>query len=148
MSDFLVNKVRFRTLNVIDDFNRGVLGIAIGAGMPATRVTRYLDQLAAWHGYPDRIRVDNGPEFTSTEFVEWANRHHIKIDYIKPGCPRQNAYIERINRTYRTEILDMYLFNNLKEIIEMTEGWIKFYNTERPHDSLNNMTSTEYRLAA
>ncbi len=148
MSDSLTNKVRFRTFNVIDDFNREVLGIDIGTAMAATRVTRYLDQLAAWHGYPDKVRVDNGPEFTSTKFVAWANRHHIKIDYIKPGCPYQNAYIERFNRTYRTEILDLYLFNNLKEVIDRTEDWIMLYNTERPHDSLNNMTPKAYKSAA
>ncbi|GAB2189795.1 hypothetical protein MAH1_14030 [Sessilibacter sp. MAH1] len=80
--------------------------------------------------------------------MEWANRHHIKIVYIKPGCPYQNAYIERFNLTYRSEILDLYPFNNLNEVIGVTEDWIKLYNTERPHDSLNNMTPTEYRLSA
>jgi len=148
MSDSLHNNVRFRTFNVIDDFNREVLGIDIGTGMPAARVTRYLDQLAAWHGYPEKVRVDNGPEFTSGEFIKWADKNHVKIDYIKPGCPYQNAYIERFNRTYRDELLDLYIFTNLNELIEMTDDWIKLYNTERPHDSLNDMTPTEYKLAA
>lgn len=148
MSDSLHNQVRFRTFNVIDDFNREVLGIDIGTGMPSARVTRYLDQLAAWHGYPDKVRVDNGPEFTSSEFTEWASNHGIKIDYIKPGCPYQNAYIERFNRTYRNDILDLYIFKNLQEVIDLTDDWIKLYNTERPHDSLNDMTPIEYKLAA
>lgn len=148
MSDVLNNKVRFRTFNVIDDFNREVLGIDIGTGMPSSRVTRYLDQLAAWHGYPDKVRVDNGPELTSFEFMNWAEQHGIKIDYIKPGCPYQNAYIERFNRTYRHELLDLYLFINLQEVIDKTEAWIKLYNEERPHDSLNDMTPIEYKLAA
>ena len=148
MSDSLHNHVRFRTFNVIDDFNREVLGIDIGTGMPAARVTRYLDQLAAWHGYPEKVRVDNGPEFTSTEFTEWADRHHIKIDYIEPGCPYQNAFIERFNRTYRNEILDLYIFTSLHEVIELTENWVDLYNTERPHDSLNDMTPVEYKLAS
>ena len=148
MSDSLHNSVRFRTFNVIDDFNREVLGMDIGTGMPAKRVTRYLDQLAAWHGYPEKVRVDNGPEFTSSEFINWADRHSIKIDYIKPGCPYQNAYIERFNRTYRNEILDLYIFTNLKEVIDFTDSWIKLYNEERPHDSLNNMTPAAYKSAA
>ena len=147
MSDRLHNNVCFRTFNVIDDFNREVLGIDIGTGMPAVRVTRYLDQLAAWHGYPEKVRVDNGPEFTSSEFTEWAGRHHIKIDYIKPGCPYQNAFIERFNRTYRNEVLDLYIFKSLHDVNEITENWIGLYNNERPHDSLNDMTPTEYKLA-
>ena len=148
MSDSLYNKVRFRTFNVIDDYNREALGIDIGTGMPSARVTRYLDQLAAWHGYPEKIRVDNGPEFTSFEFTQWAKQHGIKIDFIKPGCPYQNAYIERFNRTYRDEILDLYLFTNLQKVREMTDNWIKLYNTERPHDSLNDMTPIQYKLTA
>ena len=148
MSDTLHNKVRFRTFNVIDDFNREILGIDIGTGMPSARVTRYLDQLAAWHGYPEKVRVDNGPEFTSSEFTEWANQHDVKVDYIKPGCPYQNAYIERFNRTYRDEILDLYLFTNLQEVKALTANWMRVYNNERPHDSLNDMTPAEYRSAA
>ena len=74
-----------------------VLGIDIGVGMPSERVIRYLDQLAAWHGYPAKIRVDNGSEFCSFIFTQWAENNNIFIDYIKPGCPYQNAYIERFN---------------------------------------------------
>ena len=148
MSDRLYNKVRFRTFNVIDDFNREILGIDVNTCMPASRVVRYLDQLAAWHGYPVKIRVDNGPEFTSSQFVDWACQHGIKIDYIKPGCPYQNAYIERFNRTYRDDILDLYIFNSLQEVKKLTEDWITLYNHERPHDSLNDMTPIEYKNAA
>ncbi|WP_420840641.1 integrase core domain-containing protein, partial [Aliidiomarina quisquiliarum] len=101
-----------------------------------------------WHGYPEKIRVDNGSEFTSEVFTSWAKVHGIMIDYIKPGCPYQNAYIERFNRTYRDDVLDLYIFNNLNEVKQITENWIEFYNTERPHDSLNDMTPLEYRNAA
>ena len=148
MSDSLNNKVRFRTFNVIDDFNREVLGIDIATGMPSQRVTRYLDRLAECHGYPEKIRCDNGSEFTSHEFIRWAEAHDIMIDYIKPGCPYQNAYIERFNRTYRQEVLDLYLFTNLREVAEQTEQWVELYNTERPHDSLNDMTPIQYKMSA
>lgn len=94
------------------------------------------------------MRVDNGPEFTSFEFMQWAKKHDIRIDYIKPGCPYQNAYIERFNRTYRHEILDLYIFTSLQEVVDITETWIKLYNEERPHDSLNDMTPVQYKLAA
>ena len=148
MSDRLHNNIRFRTFNVIDDYNREVLGIDIGTSMPSLRVIRYLDQLAEWHGYPKQIRVDNGSEFTSSVFTDWASAHGVYVDYIEPGCPYQNAYIERFNRSYRNEVLDCYLFNNLNEVNMLTEDWIKVYNTERPHDSLNDMTPAEYRQVA
>lgn len=148
MSDSLHNKVRFRTFNVIDDFNREVLGIDIATSMPSLRVIRYLDQLAEHCGYPDKIRVDNGSEFTSGVFINWAQAHGIYIDYTQPGCPYQNAYIERFNRTYRDDILDSYIFNNLNEVKQLTEEWIELYNNERPHDSLNDMTPVEFRSAA
>jgi putative transposase len=148
MSDSLHNKVRFRTFNVIDDFNREVLGIDVATSMPSLRVIRYLDQLAQWHGYPEKIRADNGSEFTSEIFMNWAKAHNILIDYIQPGCPYQNAYIERFNRTYRDDVLDCYIFRNLNEVKQITLDWIELYNNERPHDSLNDMTPIEYRNAA
>ena len=148
MSDRLHNNIRFRTFNVIDDYNREVLGIDIGTSIPSLRVIRYLDQLAEWHGYPKQIRVDNGSEFTSSVFTDWASAHGVYVDYIEPGCPYQNAYIERFNRSYRNEVLDCYLFNDLNEVSQLTEEWIKVYNTERPHDSLNDMTPAEYRQVA
>ena len=113
--------------------------------MPSLRVIRYLDQLAEWHGYPKQIRVDNGREFTSSVLPYWASVHGV---YVEPGCPYQNAYIERFNRSYRNEVLDCYFFNNLNEVSKLTEDWIKVYNTERSHDSLNDMTPAEYRQVA
>lgn len=148
MSDTLQHGHRFRTFNVIDDFNREVLGIDINSGIRASRATRFLDQIAAWRGYPKQIRVDNGPEFTSSDFVDWAEQHDIYIDYIEPGSPYQNGYVERFNRTYREDVLDLYLFTSLDEVREYTDQWIELYNHERPHDSLNDMTPIEYLNAA
>ena len=148
MSDTLQHGHRFRSLNVLDDFNREVLGIDINSGIQAPRVTQYLDQIAAWRGYPKQIRVDNGPEFTSSEFTEWAKQHDIYVDFIKPGSPYQNGYIERFNRTYREDVLDLYLFSNLDEVRQETDRWIQLYNYERPHDGLNDMTPIEYLNAA
>jgi putative transposase len=148
MSDSLHNKLRFRTFNVIDDFNREVLGLDVATSMPSLRVIRYLDQLAEWHGYPEKIRADNGTEFTSEIFMNWAKAHNILIDFIQPGCPYQKAYIERFNRTYRDDVLDCYIFKNLNEVKQITHDWVQIYNNERPHDSLNDMTPIEYRNAA
>ena len=76
-------------------------------------MSRYLDKLAEYHVYPLKIRVDNEPEFTGRTFTNWKKSHGTTLDDIEPGSPDQNGYIERFNRTYRTEVLDLYLFNNL-----------------------------------
>ena len=143
MSDVLQHGHRFRTFNVVDDFNREVLGIDINSGITASRVTRFLDQIAAWRGYPQKIRVDNGPEFISAEFAHWAECHRIDIQYIQPGSPYQNAFVERFNRTYREDVLDLYLFKNLDQVRQITDDWILLYNYERPHDGLEDRTPIE-----
>ena len=127
----------------MDDFNWEVLGIDINSGIIAERFTRYLDQIAAWRGYPERIRCDNGPEFTSHKWATWAEQH-LYIDFIKPDKPYQNGYVDQLNRTYREDVLDLYLFSNLDEAMQITDDWIQLYNHERPHDGLNDMTPIEY----
>ena len=110
MSDALLNGRRFRTVNVIDDCNREALGIKASVSLPTRRVTELLDFIAYQRGYPLQLRLDNGPENISKEMVAWAKKHGVHIHYIQPGKPAQNAYIERFNRTYREEVLNMYLF--------------------------------------
>lgn len=144
MNDALINGRRIRTANVIDDGYRGGLGILVSYHLPAQRITRWLDQLGGQHGYPNCIRVDNGPENVSSHFQAWAKAHQIRIEYIQPGKPAQNAYIERFNRTYREAVLDMYLFRNIQEVQHITDTWLKHYNEERPHESLNHLTPMNY----
>ena len=145
MDNALVCGRHFRTLNVVDGFNHEALSIEIDLNLPALRVVRVLDRIAANRGYPVMLRMDNGPEFISLVLAEWAEQHAVKLEFIQPGKPTQNAFIERFNRTYRTEILDFYLFRTLNEVREITERWVSEYNCERPHESLNNMTPEEYR---
>jgi putative transposase len=104
------------------------------------------DKLAGYHGYPLKIRVDNKPEFTGKIFIDWAKSHGITIDYIQAGNPYQNGYIKRFNRTYHTDVLDLYLFNNLEQTRKVTEKWLTIYNARRPHEALNNMTPSEYKI--
>jgi len=144
MSDSLQCGRRFRTFNVVDDFNREALAIEVDLSLPALRVTRVLERIAAWRGYPDKIRMDNGPEFISTVLADWAETNDIKLEFIKPGKPTQNSYVERFNRTFRDEILNMYLFRTLNEVREITDNWVREYNEERPHDSLGDLTPWEY----
>jgi putative transposase len=148
MSDALWCGRRFRTFNVVDDFNREALAIEVDLNLPAERVVRVLDRVALWRGYPQRLRLDNGPELISVRLAQWAEEHQVKLDFIRPGKPMQNGFIERFNRSYREAILDMYMFQNLDEVREQTERWLKEYNEERPHESLGNLTPKEYLLAS
>jgi len=106
---------------------------------PAERVVRVLAQLFSWRGRPSRIRMDNGPEFISKRLECWAQEYHIEPLHIQPGKPAQNAYIERLNRTYREDVLDAYLFEHLEVVHSITERWLEDYNTIRPHQALQGL---------
>jgi len=147
MSDALWCGGRFRTFNLVDDFNREVLAIEVARSLTAERVVTALERVATWRGYPHKLRVDNGSELTSVKLATWAEQHGDTLEFIKPGRPMQNGIIERFNRTYRTEVLDMFVFKHLKEVQEITEGWVKQYNEERPHESLGNLPPKEYLAA-
>ena len=144
MSDALMNGRRFRTVNVIDDFNREALGIRAGFSLPAERVTEFLDEIAGMRGYPNELRVDNGPENISGTMSKWALKNGVKINFIQPGKPAQNGYIERFNRTYREEILNMYLFYDINHVQAITDEWLVKYNGERPHESLGDLTPWQF----
>ena len=146
MSDALFHGVKFRTLNLLDDFNREVIWIEIGLSIGARHMVDLLEWLIKERGKPKAIRVDNGPEFTSMCFERWCHKHRIEIKYIQPGKPVQNAYIERFNRTYRSEVLDMRRFESQHEVRQITYEWIKHYNENRPHESLGDLTPMEYLL--
>ncbi len=145
MSDALWSGRRFRTFNVIDDYNREGLEIEIDLSLPAQRIVRVLERISERRGYPKQIRLDNGPEMVSTTLAEWADEHGINLEFIKPGKPAQNSFVERFNRTYREEVLDSYIFESLDQVREMTESWLREYNEERPHESLGDMPPVEYR---
>ena len=146
MQDTLVTGVKFRTLNIIDDFNREVLCIAIDTSIKGKRVVNELTKLIMWRGKPDVIRVDNGPEFISEDLKRWARKNEIKILYIQPGKPMQNSYIERFNRSYRKGVLDKYLFENLEQVRILTGEWMWKYNNIRIHDSLLDLTPRQFLL--
>lgn len=146
MSDSLSNGRAFRTLNVIDDFNREALWIEVDTSLPAERVVRVLEHLIDWRGKPASIRMDNGPELISHRLESWAQEKHIELLHIQPGKPAQNAYIERFNRTYREEVLDAYLFDDLQEVRSITERWLEDYNTIRPHEALQGLPPRQFAL--
>jgi putative transposase len=155
MSDSLSNGRAIRTLNIIDDFNREALWIEVDTSLPAERVVRVLDNLLLWRAAPKQIRMDNGPELISQRLETWAGQKQIKLIHIQPGKPahlylrywrRQNAYIERFNRTFREDVLDAYLFDDLDEVRMITERWLEEYNTIRPHEALQGLSPRQFAL--
>lgn len=144
MCDSLVDGRRFRLLNIIDDYNRESLAIEIDTSLPALRVIRTLQRLIEMRSRPKTIRVDNGPEFISDKLQQWCDEQRIQLQFIQPGKPMQNGYVERNNGSLRKELLDAYLFFSLQEVREMAEEWQQDYNYQRPHESLGNVPPIEF----
>ena len=145
MSDTLYGGRRFRTLNILDEGVREALAIEVDTSLPAERVIRVLEQVVAWQGRPQAIGLDNGPELIADRFMTWCAEHGIELRYIQPGKPNQNAFIERFNRTYRTEVLNAYVFESLEQVREITAEWLQSYNEERPHEALAGLPPATYR---
>ena len=146
MHDQLSDGRCIRLFNLIDDFNREALAIDVDFSLPALRVIRSLEQVIQWRGIPEAIRCDNGPEYISGELQAWAAKHSIRIEYIQPGKPQQNAYVERFNRTVRYEWLAQYHFDDLAEVQDFATRWMWSYNHERPNMALGGITPKQ-RLA-
>ena len=144
MHDALYDGRRFRTLNVLDDGNRQALGIEVATSIPSQRAIRVMDQLIDLHGKPAALRLDNGSELTAHAFVDWAKDRQIDLRFIAPGKPNQNAFIERFNKTYRTEVLNAYVFESVEQVQQITEDWLTEYNEQRPHDSLGRVPPLTY----
>ena len=148
MHDQLETGKSFRLLNVIDDFNREALGIEIDFSLSSLRVIRALEQIISWRGRPKVIRCDNGPEYISSALQTWAESKHIKIEYIQPGNPQQNAYVERFNRTVRYEWLSQYYWKDLEEVQLFATKWMWSYNHERPNMALGGFTPKQHLAMA
>jgi putative transposase len=144
MCDSLVDGRRFRLLNIIDDYNRESLAIEIDTSLPALRVIRVLQRLIEMRTKPRTIRVDNGPEFISDRLQQWCDEQDICLQFIQPGKPVQNAFVERNNGSLRKELLDAFLFYSLQVVREMAREWQHDYNCERPHESLGFIPPIEF----
>ena len=110
---------------MVNDFNREALVIEVDLSLPALRVIRQLQRITAWRSYPGKLRMDNSPEFISVTLANWAEENNVELEFFKPGKPTQNSYVERFNRRYRDEILNMYVFRTLSEVREITDRWIR-----------------------
>jgi putative transposase len=148
MHDQLGDGRNFRLFNVIDDFNREALGIEVDFSLPSARIIRALEQIMEWRGQPAVIRCDNGPENISGLIQAWADRSGIRLEYIQPGKPQQNAYVERFNRTVRYEWLSQYLWGDLDEVRLFATRWMYNYNHHRPHMALGGFTPKQRQAMA
>jgi putative transposase len=148
MHDQLTDGRSIRFFNVIDDFNREGLCIDVDLSLPSERVIRSLNQIIEWRGKPNTIRCDNGPEYISAKLIAWADRNAIVIQYIQPGNPQQNAYVERYNRTVRYDWLNQHLFTSVQEVQYYATKWLWHYNNERPNMALGGFTPKQKLLQA
>ena len=145
----LQNGRSFRLLNIIDDYNREGLAMEIDFSLPSDRVIRVLEQIIEWRGKPKAIRSDNGPEYISSSIKKWAEKKDIKLSYIQPGNPQQNAFVERYNRTVRYDWLGQNLFESIEEVQYYATKWLWSYNNERPNMGIGGITPRQkLKLAA
>lgn len=141
--DSLWNGRRLRCLTVIDCGSRYSPAIEVDFSLAAERVVAALNHLALTRGLPEVITVDNGPEFRSRAFTEWAKKKGVDIHFIQPGKPMQNGFVESFNGTFRHECLDAHWFTSLEDARRKVEIWRREYNTERPHGSIGDRTPEE-----
>ena len=116
------------------------MGIEVDLSLPSERVIRSLEQIIAWRGKPGVLRCDNGPEYISLALQSWAYDQGIRLEYIQPGNPQQNAYIERYNRTVRYDWLAQFLWESIEQVQGSATCWLWTYNNERPNMAIGGIT--------
>jgi putative transposase len=136
VTDRLDNGRYFRTLTVVDQYTGECPVLAADYSLMAAKVIHALDLAADQRGYPESITVDNGSEFTSRVMDAWAYRHQVRLDYIRPGKPTENGYIESFNGKLRDECLNTELFWSIEDARAKLEKWRLDYNLRRPHSAL------------
>jgi putative transposase len=147
MTDSLVDGRRFRMLTIVDNVSRVSPAIEVDVSLPGTRVVAVLNRATALDGTPQRISVDNGPEFIAPALDAWAYRHGVRLEFNRPGKPTDNAFVESFNGHFREECLDQHWFLSLEEARSRIEAWRVDYNTERPHRALRQQTPASVRAA-
>jgi putative transposase len=144
VSDGLFDGRRFRSLTVVDSFSRECLGIWVDQSIKGEDVVRFMKRISWQRGAPERVFLDNGPEFIGKGLDKWAYENQVTLDFSRPGKPTDNAFIESINGSFRDECLNAHLFLSLQDAREKIESWRTGYNTFRPHSSLGNLTPSKY----
>jgi putative transposase len=147
LSDSLADGRRFRVLTIVDNVSRVSPAIAIGTSLTGERVVALLDRLRSTVGVPQRIAIDNGPEFISKALDAWAYRNGVQLEFSRPGKPTDNAFAESFNGRFRDECLNQHWFASVEEVRQTVEAWRIEYNTERPHRALGQQTPAAWAAA-
>jgi putative transposase len=145
VSDQLATGRRFRILNIVDDYTRECLVQLVDFSIAGQRVARILNALTETRGLPEQIVNDNGPEFTSKAMFLWSQRTGVKLHFIQPGKPTQNAFVESYNGKFRDACLNEHWFVTIADARRQIETWRIHYNTVRPHSSLGNQPPEQFR---
>jgi putative transposase len=148
VSDQLSNGRRFRTLNVVDDYSREMVGQLVSVSISGRQVARFLSQLIETRKQPHSIVCDNGTEFTSKAMFFWSKESGVKLSFIQPGKPAQNAFVESLNGKFRNECLNQHWFRTMEEARYEIDKWREHYNHVRPHSSLNYLSPVEFAKQA
>ncbi len=144
IGDQLVDYRRFRVLNIVDDHSRFCPGQIVDVSISGARMARFLDDMALRHGLPEEIVLDNGPEGTSRAMFDWSEKTGVRLRFIEPGKPVQNAFVESLNGKLRDECLNLHWFRSLAHAREEITRWRHHYNAERPHSALGYLTPLEF----
>jgi putative transposase len=144
MRDNLSDGRTIKLLSVVDEYTRKCFRIEVDTSINGLRVSRILSEISQRQGLPEIIIIDNGPEFISNALDAWAYQRGIKLTFIRPGRPVENAYIESFNGRLRDECLNENWFLSLEHARRIVEDWRTDYNTARPHSSLGNLTPEEF----
>ena len=144
VSDNLFNGRRIRSLTVVDNFSRECLGIWVDQSIRGEDVVKFIKRISCNRGVPERVFLDNGPEFIGKALDKWAYENKVTLDFSRPGKPTDNAFIEPFNGSFRDECLNLHWFLSLQDAKEKIESWRDEYNTFRPHSSLDDLTPREF----
>ena len=147
VADGLIDGRKLRVLAIVDDYSRECLALEVDSSLPGARVVAVLERLADLRGLPRSITVDHGPEFEGQALDAWTYKRAVRLAFIRPGKPVENAYVESFNGRFRDECLNEHWFVSMQHARSIIEAWRIEYNTERPHSSLNDLTPEEFRDA-
>ncbi len=144
MADQLFDGRKFRLFTLVDDFSRESLTIELDGRLTGDRVAEALERVGRDRGLPEKIRVDNGSEFTGKRLDQWAYLNHVRLDFSRPGKPTDNGLIEAFNGRLRAECLNENWFMSLDDAREKVEAWRRHYNEDRPHSALGSLSPREF----
>lgn len=146
--DQLADGKRIRILNIVDDYSRACVGQLVDTSISGLRLVRYLEELALTRPLPKSIVMDNGPELTSKAMFFWSQRAGVKLCFIQPGKPTQNAFVESFNARFRDGCLNQHWFKDLADARQTIRDWRRHYNHVRPHSSLDYQTPAMFEMQA